>query len=72
MKIKEAYEPLLQVQFHQIEKGVDNDGWYSNERNDAWLPMAAIKDWSQVEFRNNMTEFRPKCLSYVNHRHIEP
>jgi len=61
-KIKQIWSESVKVQFNQIEKGIDNEGWYSNERNDAWMPMAAIIDWSQMEFKNNRTEIRPLKL----------
>jgi hypothetical protein len=48
--------------FSDIEKGVDAEGWYSNERNGRWLPLqpSVIR---LMDFRNDNTECRPKSLN---------
>lgn len=61
-KIREAWESVLKIHFHLIEKGVDSEGWYSNQRNDQWLPLQG-DDMKLYDFRNDNTEVRPKSLN---------
>lgn len=61
-KIREAWESVLKVHFHLIEKGINSEGWYSNERNDQWLPLQS-SDMHLYDFRNDNTEVRPKSLN---------
>jgi len=62
-KIISAYSTIFKhIYFTQIEKGIDSNGWYSNERNDGWLPLQQ-HEINQLDFRNNNREFRPKSLA---------
>lgn len=63
INIEEAYIELFgEKLFQLIKKGIDEGGWYSNERNDEWFPLNHM-NYSKVDFRNNYTEFRPKSLN---------
>lgn len=60
--IKEKYIEILgTVIWPQIEKAIDNEGWYSNERNDQWLPIAP-HNIHKFDYRNENTEIRPIAL----------
>jgi len=61
-EIKESWEKVLRFPLKTVEKGIDEEGWYSNERNDAWLPILP-QDIHLYEYRNDNTEIRPKCLT---------
>jgi len=60
--IKEHWEKVLRVKYHLVEAGIDHDGWYSNQRNGEWLPLAGT-DMHLYDFKNNNTEVRPKSLN---------
>lgn len=66
-RIKQAYVELFgQSMYINIEKGIDENGWYSNERNDAWLPLQNQPIINQLDFKRGYTEFRPKSLIAIN------
>jgi len=68
-EIKQAYIDLFgEKVFPEIEKGIDEEGWYSNERNGAWLPISN-EHLKKIEF-NDKKDFRPLSLS--NNGKIEP
>lgn len=60
--IKAGWAKVLRVKFSQVEKGIDEEGWYSNERNGDWLPHFGFIS-GMVDFRLNNTEIRPKSLN---------
>ena len=65
--IKEAYIELFGESIYlQIAKGIDSSGWYSNERNDAWLPLQNQRIMDKLDFKSGNAELRPKSLSTLN------
>lgn len=61
--IKEAYIKIFgEVIFHHIKKGIDEHGWYSNERNDQWLPVGP-DTLHKLDFSVDKKELRPKSLA---------
>lgn len=61
--IESTYSKILNnMYFTEYEKGIDQEGWYSNERNDKWLPLSPNQT-KLFDFRNDNTEIRPKSLS---------
>jgi len=64
-KVLEAYKGVFpELEISLIEKGIAEDGWYSNERNGKWLPI--VMEMPLLDFRKGMTEFRPKTLKAEN------
>lgn len=62
-KIEKHYSTIFKnMYFTDYQKGIDEDGWYSNERNDKWLPVLPHQI-QLFDFRNNNTELRPKSLN---------
>jgi hypothetical protein len=59
--IKEHWEKVLRVKYSLIEKGIDHDGWYSNQRNGEWFPLMG-QDMNLYDFKNDKTEVRPKSI----------
>lgn len=65
-KIINAYSTIFKnMYFTDYQKGIDTDGWYSNERNDKWLPILPHQI-PLFEFRNGNKELRPKSLIQNN------
>lgn len=64
--IESAYSTIFKnMYFTEYQKGIDSDGWYSNKRNDKWLPIQPHQ-MSLFDFRNDNKELRPKSLSEYN------
>ena len=63
-KIESEYTKIFKnLYFTDYQKGIDEEGWYSNERNDRWLPI--LQEIPLFDFRNNNTEIRPKSLQRI-------
>ena len=60
--IKEVYIMIFGENiFPNIEKAIDNEGWYCSEKNDQWLQIQPDQ-LSILEFRNGNRDFIPKVL----------
>jgi hypothetical protein len=47
-------------------KAIDDDGWYSSEKNDQWLPLQP-NQLPLLDFRNGNRDFIPKVLLKDKH-----